>query len=180
MYDTILFPTDGSDGAAAAMAHARDIAATYGSTLHVLHVVDTRRPHTGMISERHDDPEPGVVADPHDEQTSAMSIETFDPDEFEEHARDLVDSVATALDGDREVVTAVRYGTPHREIMEYVDEHGVDLVILGTHGRTGIDRFMLGSVAERVVRTSPVPVLTVRMDGADAAGHDAGDSAASE
>jgi len=164
MYDTILFPTDGSDGAGAALQHARGLADTYGSTLHVLHVVDTRRPHTGMINERHDDVEPGMVAEPHEKRTSGMSIETFDPDVLEEHARDLVTAVAETLDGDDEIVTAVRYGTPHREIMDYVEEHGVDLVVLGTHGRTGIDRFMLGSVAERVVRTSTIPVLTVRMD----------------
>lgn len=53
-------------------------------------------------------------------------------------------------------------GNPHEEILEYVSEHDIDMVVMGTHGRTGIDRVVMGSVAERVVRQSPVPVLTVR------------------
>ncbi|TKX51858.1 universal stress protein, partial [Halorubrum sp. SP3] len=53
-------------------------------------------------------------------------------------------------------------GTAYRSIHNYVDDHGIDVVVMGTHGRKGIDRYLLGSVTERVVRTSDVPVLTVR------------------
>lgn len=53
-------------------------------------------------------------------------------------------------------------GQPWSAIVEAVDEHGFDLVVMGTHGRRGVERFFLGSVADRVVRTSHVPVLTVR------------------
>lgn len=60
------------------------------------------------------------------------------------------------------VVIEIVEGNPHEEILEYVSEHGIDMVIMGTHGRTGLDRVVMGSVAERVVRRSPVPVLTVR------------------
>lgn len=60
------------------------------------------------------------------------------------------------------MLTEVVEGNPHEKILEYVSEHDIDMVVMGTHGRTGLDRALMGSVAERVVRRSPVPVLTVR------------------
>ncbi len=60
------------------------------------------------------------------------------------------------------VVTAIESGIPTAErIVQYADRHGVDLIVMGTHGRTGVSRVLLGSVAERVVRTASCPVLTV-------------------
>jgi nucleotide-binding universal stress UspA family protein len=61
------------------------------------------------------------------------------------------------------VETAVLEGSPSREIVRYAEAQDCDLVVMGTHGRGGIDRLLLGSVAERVVRASEVPVLTVRV-----------------
>jgi nucleotide-binding universal stress UspA family protein len=60
------------------------------------------------------------------------------------------------------VVTETVEGNPYEEILEYASKRGIDMIIMGTHGRTGLDRVVMGSVAERVVRRSPVPVLTVR------------------
>ncbi|WP_254768619.1 universal stress protein [Salinilacihabitans rarus] len=62
-----------------------------------------------------------------------------------------------------DVVTATRPGTPHEEILAYADENDVDLTVMGTHGRTGVDRLVIGSVTERVVRNAEIPVLTIRM-----------------
>ncbi|WP_245781380.1 universal stress protein [Halopelagius inordinatus] len=59
-------------------------------------------------------------------------------------------------------MTEIVEGNPHEEIPDYASEYGIDMVIMGTHGRTGLDRAVMRSVAERVVRRSPVPVLTVR------------------
>jgi nucleotide-binding universal stress UspA family protein len=61
-------------------------------------------------------------------------------------------------------VEAIRIGVPHEVIRRYAAEHGVDLVVMGTHGRTGLDHALLGSVTERVVRTADVPVMTVPLD----------------
>jgi nucleotide-binding universal stress UspA family protein len=72
-----------------------------------------------------------------------------------------------ALDIGVHCVAAVRHGTPHREILDYADETGVDLIVIGTHGRTSLRRTVLGSVTERVVRLSAVPVLAVRTLPAD-------------
>lgn len=63
-----------------------------------------------------------------------------------------------------EVVTAVVRGQTAPAILEYADEHDINLIVLGTHGRTGLDRLVIGSIAERVVRESPVPVVTVGHD----------------
>ncbi|MFB6218151.1 MAG: universal stress protein [Halobacteriaceae archaeon] len=63
------------------------------------------------------------------------------------------------------VVTAVRRGTPHEELLAYAETEGIDLVVMGTHGRTGLDRRLLGSVTERVLRLGDVPVLAVHLDG---------------
>ncbi|MFC4552589.1 MULTISPECIES: universal stress protein [Halorussus] len=139
MYDRILVPTDGSPQAARALEHALDLARTYDAQLHVLFVVDA----TAFASE--------VDA----------SLVT---DELESYGERAVESAAERASeaGIESVSTAVLRGTPHREILDYAEGHDVDLVVLGTHGRRGLDRYLLGSVTERIVRTADVPVLVVR------------------
>jgi nucleotide-binding universal stress UspA family protein len=138
-YDDVLVPTDGSAGAEAAVAPAVAVASAYGARVHALSVIDTMSM--------------GV-----DVRSSAIL------DALEESARaavELVDERATeaSVPG---VETAIEHGSPYRAIRSYVEDHGVDLVVMGTHGRSGIERYLLGSVAEKTVRTSPVPVMTVR------------------
>lgn len=60
------------------------------------------------------------------------------------------------------MVAATQHGRPFAEIISYATEHEIDLIIIGTHGRSGIDHFLLGSTAEKVIRKAPCPVLTVR------------------
>jgi nucleotide-binding universal stress UspA family protein len=163
MYERILFPTDGSDGAAAALAHARELAETHDGTLHVMTVLDTSSPHigmtaagtegatTGMVAEEHDTSEPGMVGEERGIESS-----------LRERAQAIVDAVVDEIDT-VDTVTAVERGPPHRAILDYADENDIDLIVMGTHGRTGIERYLLGSVAEKVVRTSDVPVLTARL-----------------
>ena len=67
-----------------------------------------------------------------------------------------------AAAADCEVTTATAVGRPDREILAYADDHGIDHIVMGSHGRRGVSRFVLGSVAERVVRAAPVPVTVVR------------------
>ena len=61
------------------------------------------------------------------------------------------------------VKTALRHGPPFVEIIKYAKENGVDMIVMGTHGRSGLAHMMLGSVAEKVVRKAPCPVLTVHL-----------------
>ena len=139
MYDDILVPTDGSPASDAAIEHAIDLAAQYGARLHALYVVDGSAYSTL-------------------EAGSEIVVEALESEGEEATAR-VADAAA---DVGVEATTTVASGTAYRSIREYVDEHGIDMIVMGTHGRKGLDRYLLGSVTERVVRTADVPVLTVR------------------
>ncbi|TKX79473.1 universal stress protein [Halorubrum sp. SD626R] len=146
LYDRILVPTDGSAEGERAVAHALDLAAVHGAAVHAIHVVDSAR-YAGMPMEA--------------SWEGVGELLRGDADE----AVDAVEGLAAGTDVD--VETAVVEGSPSREIVRYAEGNDCDLVVMGTHGRGGIDRLLLGSVAEKVVRGSAVPVLTVRIDGDD-------------
>lgn len=139
MYSDILIPTDGSQGATGALEHGIEIASQGDATLHALYVVDARLARSGPLL-----------------------------DTLRGEGRQAVRDVEVAgTQAGLPVVTEIVKGNPHQEILDYVAKHGVDMIVMGTHGRTGLDRAVMGSVAERVVRQSPVPVLTVRSEGSD-------------
>lgn len=141
MYDEILIPTDGSDAAEAAIEQAVGQAAGFDARLHVVFVVELAA-------------------------TAPLQI-TLDQvvEAIEKEGEAIVERIAeTASKSGVEVVTSVEHGVADEAIVDYVGDHDIDLVVMGTHGRRGLGRQLLGSVTERVVRTSPVPVLTVRMD----------------
>lgn len=137
MYNKILLPTDGSEGAEAALEHALDLADKYDAELHIVYVADIRV----------------------DSTTDMWANMLGQLEEIgEEATSDIADRVEeTGV----EVVTEVIRGIPHKEINSYVGENDIDLITMGTHGRTGIDRLLLGSVTEKIIRTSKKPVLTV-------------------
>ena len=138
MFDEILFPTDGSDGAADGLEFALDVAAARDATLHLLSVANTTR---GALE-------------------TAAQDETLD-----ERAREVVDEAAErARERGVEVVEEVERGNAYRVVCDYAASTGVDVVVMPTRGRRGLERFLLGSTTERVVRRSEVPVLTVRPD----------------
>lgn len=84
-------------------------------------------------------------------------------DNAEAHAEEILDGAqALADDVGRSVTTVIEFGHPHTVIVDYATEHDVDQIVIGSHGRTGPARILLGSVAETVVRRAPVPVLVVR------------------
>jgi nucleotide-binding universal stress UspA family protein len=139
MYREILVPTDGSDASGTALAHALDLAEQYDARVHGLYVIDSSS--FGLM-----------------EEGSSLVVENL----REEGSR-AVASVADAAEAAGvDVRTSVREGDVYRTIVEYADEEDVDLIVMGTHGRRGLDRVLIGSVTERVVRSSPIPVLTVR------------------
>ncbi len=144
-YDTILVPTDGSAPAKVAAEHAVALADAFGGELHALSVVDDRAY--------------GRVIGGSDIERAAENWRAAAAEQAAEAARAL-DSLAD--EAGVPCHTAVEYGAPAEAIRTYAATHGVDLVVVGTHGRTGLDRLLLGSVTERVVRTSDVPALTVR------------------
>jgi nucleotide-binding universal stress UspA family protein len=143
-YESILLPVEGSDAATAATTHAADLATTYDATVHVLSVADTRN--------RFESPSSGLAPDA---WTRTQR----------EQATAAVDAAGEALPDGVAVARHVAAGAPESVILEWIDEHDVDLVVMGTHGRTGLDHYLIGSVTEAVVRKATIPVLTVRLDG---------------
>jgi|AntDeeMinimDraft_5_1070356.scaffolds.fasta_scaffold24905_2 nucleotide-binding universal stress UspA family protein len=140
MYDRILVPTDGSKGTTRSLEHAAAIARNNDATVHVLYVVDQR-----LYRAASKDTKDEVIA----------SLE-----EEGEHALD--DAVTRLEENGVEVVTVRREGIPYKSILAYTEDEAMDLVVMGTHGRTGRDRIAtLGSVTERVVKNADVPVLVV-------------------
>jgi len=139
MYDSVLVPTDGSEGTDEAVTHAIDIAGQYDATLHTLYVVESTR-----SNETPGDDPLGRVQSAGEDAV----------DEVAERARSA---------GVTSVETNVTRGVPANEILDYVADHGVDVAVMATAGRSGESRDLLGSVAESVVRESPVPVLLVNV-----------------
>ena len=134
MYQDVLIPTDGSDGTRRSITHGLTIADRFDATVHALSVV----------------PE-GPLG----------TLETEAATPAAQRAVDRVE--AEALREGIEAVTAVEHGVPHEEILEYVADNDVDMIVMGTQGRTGLDRVLVGSVTERIVRMADVPVVTVRL-----------------
>jgi len=167
MYDSILFPTDGSEAAETALDHAADHARQYGATLHVLFVAQDDFGPSGLVQQDHEGVEQSeMVGEDHEMQPSGMTNEDSERiGAIADHGEAVVSDVADTVGDDVAVETAVLSGTPYKRILDYADEEHADMIVMGTHGRTGVDRYLLGSVTEKVVRTADVPVLTVRTDG---------------
>jgi nucleotide-binding universal stress UspA family protein len=140
----ILFTTDFSEGTPHALSYALDMTAKYGAKLHVLHVV-----HNSFIY-------PGLHI-PHG---------SFDivKQEMEEAAKKALRKVCASIsEGCKDLESVVAHGVPYEEILKYAKHNDIDMIVVGTHGRKGLDRAILGSTAERVVRNSHCPVFVVRM-----------------
>ena len=142
MFDRILVPTDGSALAQPAVEMALDLAETHDAALHVLYIVD----------------QPTSVSGAGEGFSGLDNL----LDALENEGQEVTNEIAEqAKERDVETVPAVRRGNPHDDILEYANEHGIDIIVMGTHGRTGVKRALLGSVTEDVVRHSEIPVLTV-------------------
>lgn len=164
MYDSILYPTDGSPAAEVAIDHVRNQAQQHDATVHVLYAVDPEHAGTGMGSDPTSDGGEGMVVTPAGGESGMVgdrAVSDVADDNVEAEAVDLVESVAAEFDG-IDTQAAVCFGTPADTILEYADEAGIDMIAMSTHGRSGLDRYLIGSVAEKVVRFADAPVLTVR------------------
>ena len=148
MIDRILVATDGSPATKKAVGYAIDVAEMADAELHALYSV-AQAP-------------PGTL--PREEWTTK---ETWDeiPSGVEGEAKEAIEDVVEEAESEGiEVTRAVRMGEPHKKIIEYADENDIDLIVMGTHGKTGLTNILIGSVTERVVRYSDTPVLTVKKD----------------
>lgn len=143
MYRRILLPTDGSEGSQRATEHAVALADEVDATVHAVYVLNA---------------------------TEFDELDKSAVDERERAGESALDAVERASDrAGVDVETELRRGVPHEEILTAAEEAEADAVVMGTHGRTGIDRLLVGSVTERVIRESPIPVTTVRVSESERA-----------
>jgi len=144
-YKHILVPLDFSDTSARALEHAKILAERFDAALELLHVV----------------PNPFMA------NAASLYVGMPLPQDFlnqlEQEARERLEATLTLTERERfQARSVVRIGDPLFEIVDHARSEHVDLIVMGTHGRTGVSHLFLGSVAERVVRTAECPVLTVR------------------
>lgn len=145
----IMVPTDNSENSADAFKIALDFAEKHGASVHVLHVV-----HTSYLTEAHKH-EPHLFLNyPHTYEKNLIEERKTKTDEFIKKHK-----------GDRTGVTVeveIREGDPVQEILRAAKEKGIDMIVIGTHGRKGLARAVMGSVTEKIVREASCPVLTVK------------------
>ena len=141
---TILVPTDFSEPSIDALKYAKDLATALKASIHLLH----------------------IVQDPLAEPWGLESYGPLPPDIFKEikarARKELEESLPEAERKTYNATLALAEGAPFSQIIEYAKLHPIDLIVMGTHGRGALAHAILGSVAERVVRYAPCPVLTVR------------------
>ena len=141
---SILAPTDFSQHAAKAVRYACLLAERLGSELHLLHVLSDIVP---------------VGPDP-------TLTPVLPPEFYTESREQALETLGRTLEPSwgcpQSVERAVRWGDPVEEVVTYAREQSNDLIVIATHGRTGLSHVLLGSVAERIVREAPCPVLTIR------------------
>ena len=136
MYDDILFPTDGSEAAQATFSHAVAMAQAFDARLHALYVVNTTYAGVGAAG--------------------SVNINSL-----RASGEEILEALETQIaEEGLEGVTEIEEGDPYTQILDYSEN--VDMIVMGTRGRSGIDKYLLGSVTEKVVRTADVPVCTVR------------------
>ena len=142
--ERILFATDFSEGSDHALPYAVDMAKQYGAKLYFVHVIYDVAKTAGWYV-------------PH------VSIDEIYRD-MEQSARTELEKIfIDEMRGFNNIEYKVLKGVPYEEISKLAGEQKVDLIVLGTHGRRGIDRMLFGSTAEQVVRNAPCPVLSVRL-----------------
>jgi len=144
-FTRILVPTDFSPPSDAALATARMLATRFGGSIHLVHVIEDPYTSVAFATEVYGYMPPGVK------------------ETWEREAKIHLDGLLTDADRAKfRATTEVLFGSSAAAIVENARENDTDVIVMGTHGRGGVAHLLLGSVAERVVRTAECPVLTVR------------------
>lgn len=142
MYGAVLVPTDGSEGVEEVLNHALELSTDHAATVHSLYVVDQRL---------------YLAADDDDQDTIRDTLRSDGESALAAVESRITDAGLTAR-------TEIREGIPYRDILEYADEWDIDVIVMGTHGRTGRDRLAhLGSVTDRVLKNATVPVFVIHI-----------------
>ncbi len=156
MYQRILVPLDGSAFAEQALAHAQRVARAGQSEIHLLSVAPMLEDHSLAAVDLY----PVYV------YRDYLIDDKLEMERLTAELSGYLDKVSRKVQaGGYQVVTAIRFGHPADEIIAYAAEQRCDLIVMSTHGRSGIGRWVYGSVADKVLRSSSVPVLLVRASG---------------
>lgn len=141
-FNQVLFPVDLSEISPLLVPHVKAMVDAFKARLHLLFAARVMGQYTGLY-------------------VSAAAVASFEHDIIAGAQRRLKEFREVHFPADQEVILDVKPGDPSEEILAYVAENRIDAVVMGTHGRKGLDRVLFGSVAERVVKMSPVPVMTI-------------------
>jgi len=146
MYDVkkILFPVDFSSNSYQVADHVISFARKFDAHIYLIHVLECLVPLQGFYI-------------PH------ISVETLEEDLKKAADKKMEEFIHKKMQDSRAITSQVIIGIPHVEILKMAQEQGIDMIIMGTHGWTGLEHVIFGSVAGKVVRKAPCPVLTVRV-----------------
>lgn len=150
MFDEILIPTDGSQDMQPVIERGIELATMCSATVHALHVVDERA-YASVPSDARE-----RVRETLEEDGNAATKAT----------------AQAAIDAGLETKREIRWGNPPAAILAYAADNGIDGIVMGTHGRTGYERYLMGSVAEKVVRAAEIPVVTIPVENEENEGND--------
>jgi nucleotide-binding universal stress UspA family protein len=139
----ILFPTDFMEGSKEAIPYAIDLAKKYGARLYLIHVIHDVTQATGLYV-------------PH------VAVDELFKSMYQEAEKQIKKAYLEELRGFEDVQYDILRGIPYEEITKYAEKNEIDLIVIATHGRKGLDRLFFGSTAEKVVKHAKCPVLTVR------------------
>lgn len=156
MFKHIMVPLDGSRFASRALTNAIDMAGRYGADILLVRVIHQATP---MATP----PAGGMSVDNPGDAGTAVEAATEEDKEHLSHAkRYMAGKARDVRSHDIQATCMITFGKPARTIMDLAEEHNIDLIVLTTHGRTGLKRVFLGSVADEIIRKSGIPVLVVR------------------
>jgi nucleotide-binding universal stress UspA family protein len=148
-FKEILFPVDLSEMSPRLVPSVKNVVDAFKGNLHLLFAARVMGQYTGFY-------------------VSAAAVASFEQGILEGAQRKLKEFREAHFPAEQRIVMAVKSGDPSEEVLAYITENRIDLVVMGTHGRRGFDRLLFGSVAERVVKLSPVPVMTINPMGIQA------------
>lgn len=155
MYKEILLPLDGSDVSESALVPARQLAESLGARIHILQVTSQTEEFSVMRGA-----EFGTMGSDYSQQV-LEEVMTAQRDRIERYLNEVAaDLTSVGLN----VVKAIEDGQPADKIVDYAEAAGVDLIVMSTHGRGGVRRFLVGSVTDKVIRSTNLPVLVVHPD----------------
>ncbi len=140
----ILLPTDGSEHSFESLRYASSFASEFNITVYILTVIETHHSIYDVYTDE-------ITMDLQESKIATLVNQRLD--ETEKKAKGY---------GIKDIVKISRFGSPYQEILNVAEEKDIDLIVLSTHGRSGISHFLIGSVTEKIIRTAPCPVLVVR------------------